>query len=725
MTFSGALTLTDLNDYITPSQACIKPVEQSNAPKPPAPGDAATEIRIDASGAYYEVGQSVGSNAGSGRSTQKLQTAEITLNDCLACSGCITSAESVLITLQSHAEVLSVLAANPSPGSQGHRVPVLSIAPQSLASLAAALGPSSPSPPSGSTPTPTPVSLARMLSRVRAFVTRTLGFAHVFDTTFAREIVLREQAREFFERKERAASGSGGGNGGSSGALPMLSSACPGWVCYAEKTHGEMLPFIAATKSPQQVMGTLVKQWLGPHYWDKRPDEVYHVTVMPCYDKKLEASRSDFYNEQYATRDVDCVLTTGELLLLAQEHGVDLSLPILDEDILPSPTLPPTSGTPVLPDLLTPPGSSSGSYLYSLMLAIARTSPHPLTLESKTVRSADYVEHTLRDMSSGALVFRGATCYGFRNLQNVVRRVGRAAGVQVGRGAAGRLAGGLRSAATAAKRTTGAAAAAATDGGGGGAGTAAYDYVEVMACPGGCVGGGGQLRAPDKKKTASESTSTSTSTHDAEGLVRNWAADGVRAGANGGAESELGGQGGQASSWSSRAWTRQVERAYWGGPAPAPELQLFSPTPTPTSPASPPLSRSRSVEVGAELAQYGAPGGFRADSARPLAAGDRDAESESESERQRVVVVEALVMRALRELCAPAPGISQPQNQQRQEQQQQADVGRAAGEPASWEWWRTGMMKVMDETAEARRRGLFRTQYRAVESEVVGLGVKW
>jgi iron only hydrogenase large subunit-like protein len=186
------------------------------------------------------------------------------------CSGCITSAESVLITLQSHAEVLSVLAANPSPGSQGHRVPVLSIAPQSLASLAAALGPSSPSPPSGSTPTPTPVSLARMLSRVRAFVTRTLGFAHVFDTTFAREIVLREQAREFFERKERAASGSGGGNGGSSGALPMLSSACPGWVCYAEKTHGEMLPFIAATKSPQQVMGTLVKQWLGPHYWDKR-----------------------------------------------------------------------------------------------------------------------------------------------------------------------------------------------------------------------------------------------------------------------------------------------------------------------------------------------------------------------------------------------------------------------------------------------------------------------
>jgi iron only hydrogenase large subunit-like protein len=178
------------------------------------------------------------------------------------CSGCITSAESVLITLQSHTEVLSVLAANPSPGSPGHRVPVLSIAPQSLASLAAALaGPS----PSGTSTTPQPIPLAQMLNRVRSFATRTLDFAHVFDTTFAREIVLREHVSEFFERKERAASSSAG-----AGSLPMLSSACPGWVCYAEKTHGEMLPFIAATKSPQQVMGTLVKEWLAPHYWDKQ-----------------------------------------------------------------------------------------------------------------------------------------------------------------------------------------------------------------------------------------------------------------------------------------------------------------------------------------------------------------------------------------------------------------------------------------------------------------------
>ena len=241
-----------------------------------------TVIQIDASGSYYEIGRSSDSSGGaSSNGVQKLQTAEISLNDCLACryvlcvcvpsslspetvnatqSGCITSAESVLITLQSHTEVLSVLAQNPSAGSPGHRVPVLSIAPQSLASLAAALCPAA------------PVPLARVLRRVRAFAMRTLGFAHVFDTTFAREIALREHAREFFERKERASA---------AGALPMLASACPGWVCYAEKTHGEMLPFIAATKSPQQVMGTLVKEWLGTHYWDKR--DVSHL----CFRARL------------------------------------------------------------------------------------------------------------------------------------------------------------------------------------------------------------------------------------------------------------------------------------------------------------------------------------------------------------------------------------------------------------------------------------------------------
>jgi iron only hydrogenase large subunit-like protein len=613
-----------------------------------------------------------------------------------------------------------------------------------------------------------------MLNRVRAFATRTLGFAHVFDTTFAREIVLREHVREFYERKERAAA-----SGSGSGALPMLSSACPGWVCYAEKTHGEMLPFIAATKSPQQVMGTLVKEWLAPHYWDKRyvflsysftlayrtwpclglysPDEVYHVTVMPCYDKKLEASRTDFYNAQYATRDVDCVITTGELLLLAQEHGIDLSLPVPNEDISPSPTS--TSAAPVLPVLLSHPGSSSGSYLHSLMLAVARTYPNPLTQESKTVRSADYVEHTLRDASSGSLVFRGATCYGFRNLQNVVRRVGRATGVQVGRGAAGRLAGGLRN------NKSG-------DG-------AAYDYVEVMACPGGCVGGGGQLRAPERK-------AANGANHDAEGFVRDWAADGVVRppddASNGSSSQSQGGPNNKSrhtgtaatsseleAPWSSRAWTREVERAYWGAahdrlvalagpekPKPEPKhalalaqartqaqeqaLALALPTP-PASPKPRPRG-SGGVDggegcTGAELPAaedsraYGRHGDDSAKEKRrggavvvshhqrPFSFG-MDAATRVEHEQLESecvdVGVDLLVERVLRELCAPVR-----QRQRQQEHGEEEEEEMVGSEPLP-----EAEGTCVDEMAEMRRRQeLFRTEYRVVESEVVGLGVKW
>ena len=84
-----------------------------------------------------------------------------------------------------------------------------------------------------------------------------------------------------------------------------------GWVCYAEKTHGHyILPHIATTKSPQQIMGSLVKDHLASQL-GVTPDKVFHVTVMPCYDKKLEASREDFYSDLYRTRDVDCVISTG------------------------------------------------------------------------------------------------------------------------------------------------------------------------------------------------------------------------------------------------------------------------------------------------------------------------------------------------------------------------------------------------------------------------------
>ena len=156
--------------------------------------------------------------------------------------------------MQSHEEVLNVLKDNRSEEQEGHRVPVLSISPQSLASFAATISSSS----------SREVTLNQLLYRIRAFASKELGFAHVYDTTFARHLALLEHRKEFLERKDAAHAA-----GDSSKTLPMIASACPGWVCYAEKTKPELLPFISQTKSPQQVMGTLVKNWLGEK-WGKK-----------------------------------------------------------------------------------------------------------------------------------------------------------------------------------------------------------------------------------------------------------------------------------------------------------------------------------------------------------------------------------------------------------------------------------------------------------------------
>ncbi|KAF9049749.1 iron hydrogenase [Panaeolus papilionaceus] len=574
MTFSGALTLTDLNDFIAPSQACIKPVEQTNAPTQQVKqlGDASTEIMIDSSGAYYEVSpdqltSKPMSTASRQNEPRQLAQAQISLNDCLACSGCITSAESVLITLQSHTEVLNFLKENGSLSSDSRpdheptspssissspssstssspssprpfRTPVVSIAPQSLASLATAVSASRSKDvsciESGN------VTPLQVFCGLRVFFTEILGFARVYDTTFARHVALKEHVKEFEERKNQSRKQDtvDQARGEAIGGLPMLASACPGWICYAEKAHKEMLPFISRTKSPQQVMGTIVKEYLG-RKWGKSPDQIYHVTVMPCYDKKLEASRQDFYNEIYATRDVDCVITTGELEILLRECGWDLSQIAdkgheagrkahesgsekLKDDGVGNKSL--TMSGSTIPEMMQHAGTSSGSYLHSIISHIRAESQVPLVLEIKAIRNADYEEFTLyeedngNERGSGKVVFKGAKCYGFRNLQNIVRKVGREKGVRTG----GRIGVGRRL-----KKGN-------TENGEGE--EKGYDYVEVMACPGGCVNGGGQIKP----------------IVDEEKHNRNWEDSGVHV------DTQM-----QGWKWGDRDWVRRVEESYW------------------------------------------------------------------------------------------------------------------------------------------------------------------
>eukprot|EP00112_Aurelia_sp_Birch-Aquarium-sp1_P016393 Seg3712.1 transcript_id=Seg3712.1/GoldUCD/mRNA.D3Y31 product="Cytosolic Fe-S cluster assembly factor NARFL" protein_id=Seg3712.1/GoldUCD/D3Y31 len=410
--FSGIVQITDLDDFITPSQECVKPVKIVKETS--SKGLAA--IRVEADGSYSQInddGQEI-----------RLKKASITLNDCLACSGCITSAETVLITQQSQEELYRILEANKQAREQGLQdkvqTVVVSVSPQVRASVAATFN----------------LGIQETAGKLTSFF-KALGVDYVFDTTFSRDFSLMESQREFVRRFKEGQN--------VKGVLPMLASACPGWVCYAEKTHGNfILPYISTTKSPQQIMGSLVKDFLAKNV-GKTPDQIYHVTIMPCYDKKLEASRQDFYDDIYSTRDVDCVLTSMELEKMFVEKGVTFNeIPATPLDVQFSSVNPEGHVQSHF-------GGGSGGYAEHILQYAAQElfGIEQPNVECKTLRNKDFKE--LHLIVEGKIMLNFALAYGFRNIQNLVQKL---------------------------KRNR-----------------CQYHFVEVMACPSGCLNGGGQIRA--------------------------------------------------------------------------------------------------------------------------------------------------------------------------------------------------------------------------------------
>ncbi|KAK8730600.1 hypothetical protein OTU49_007829 [Cherax quadricarinatus] len=414
--FSGVLKLTDLDDFIAPSQECIKPVKVEQKS-----GRGVIRIDNDGTDALSTV--------------PKYEKAKITLNDCLACSGCITSAEVVLVNQQSHDEFYRVLAENSNLQECERRTVVVSLSLQAILSISAKFF-------------LRPHECAQKL----AGYFKKLGVHYVFDINFARSLSLLEAQKEFLARYRR--------KDVDSKALPMLASACPGWICYAEKTHGSyILPYISNGRSPQQMMGVLVKD-----LWSTRkgitPDKIYHVTVMPCFDKKLEAARDDFYNDLYSTREVDCVITSVEVEQMLLRDQVELPSvdPVeLDSDL--------SSG----PVLTSHHGSSSGGYAHHVFISAARElfDLDQDKLQWKTLRNVDFREVTLE--VNGETVLRFALAYGFRNIQNLVQKLKR--------------------------------------------GKSQYHYIEVMACPSGCLNGGAQIR-PDGGTSAKDLVSKLEETYE-------------------------------------------------------------------------------------------------------------------------------------------------------------------------------------------------------------------
>lgn len=192
-------------------------------------------------------------------------------------------------------------------------------------------------------------------------------------------------------------------------------------------------------------MGVLVKQHLPQILRLAQPANVYHVTIMPCYDKKLEASRADFYDDALNCRDVDCVITPIEveqMLKKCEKHIIDYDVSCLDW-----PWSAPKSDNHFI---FAHESSGSGGYAEFLFKHVAEKVHGEKVehLEFKNVSNPDFKEIKLE--KNGMTVLHIAIANGFRNIQNLVQKIKR--------------------------------------------GKCKYHFVEVMACPSGCLNGGAQSR---------------------------------------------------------------------------------------------------------------------------------------------------------------------------------------------------------------------------------------
>jgi iron-only hydrogenase group A len=139
---------------------------------------------------------------------------------------------------------------------------------------------------------------------------RKLGFDRVFDTAFTADLTIMEEGSELVHRIK---------NGGK---LPMLTSCSPGWIKFAEEFYPDFLDNISSCKSPQQMMGAIIKSFFAEREGID-PRKIYSVSIMPCTAKKFEAGRNEMMHDEVP--DVDAVLTTRELARLIRLHGLDLT----------------------------------------------------------------------------------------------------------------------------------------------------------------------------------------------------------------------------------------------------------------------------------------------------------------------------------------------------------------------------------------------------------------
>ena len=262
-----------------------------------------------------------------------------------------------------------------------------------------------------------------------AAVLRQLGFDYVFDTDFAADLTIMEEGTELLQRIDRFTKGD------KSVRLPILTSCCPGWVNFFEHNFPDMLDVPSTAKSPQQMFGAIAKSYWAEKMGIKREDLVV-VSIMPCLAKKYECKREEF--SVNGNPDVDYVLSTRELARLIKQFNLDLKeMPTADFD--------------------NPLGESTGAAVIfgatgGVIEAATRTAYEVFT--GKKLEKIDFTElRGLEGIRDAWVDFNGTP-------------------IHIG------IAHGLKNARTLLERVR--------------EGKEQFHAIEVMACPGGCIGGAGQ-----------------------------------------------------------------------------------------------------------------------------------------------------------------------------------------------------------------------------------------
>lgn len=256
-----------------------------------------------------------------------------------------------------------------------------------------------------------------------------LGFDYVFDTTFSADLTIMEEGSEFVKRF-------------TSGELkdrPMFTSCCPGWIRFIKSQYPHLVKHLSTAKSPQQMFGAVMKTYFAKSI-GVDPNNICTVSIMPCVAKKGERNMELFY-EEYAGHDVDIVLTTRELTRMIRAAHIE---PSTLQDIPCDDLMQDGSGAGVIF------GATGGVMEAALRSAyFLITGKNPDADAFKNVRRTREDEFTMTaEVPIGDITVQAAIVSGLGNTRHLIQRIER--------------------------------------------GEVHYDFVEVMACPGGCVGGGGQ-----------------------------------------------------------------------------------------------------------------------------------------------------------------------------------------------------------------------------------------